>query len=399
MSPRIPEHFQTQHDERVARDAVRTLRVETTGIDLSSNDYLGIATKLADPQVINRLLISFDESQHEPVQCGFAKIGATGSRLVSGTMRQHEELEAEIAAFHQAEAALLFGSGYEANLGLLSSMAGRTDTVIYDELAHASMRDGIRLSSARAYSFRHNNLDDLSEKLKNARGECFIVVESIYSMDGDQAPLIQIIELAERVGAYVVVDEAHATGVYGPQGAGLVAELGLSQRVLARVHTFGKALGYRGACVVGGHVLREHLINAARSFIYTTAQDLVTLRFIQEAYRILRSAERERGELRELIAGMRSLKSDQQELSFLPSNSPIQGVIVPGNSEALAAERALREAGYIVRAIRAPTVPYGTERIRICLHSFNSLDQVVGALSVIQSATRGIPPHVGGAYG
>jgi 8-amino-7-oxononanoate synthase len=399
MSARIPEHFQTQHDERVARDAVRTLRVETTGIDLSSNDYLGIATKLAAPQVINRLLGSFDESQHEPLQCGSTRIGATGSRLVSGTMQQHEELEAAIAAFHQAEAALLFGSGYEANLGLLSSMAGRTDTIIYDELAHASMRDGIRLSAARAYSFRHNNLDDLSEKLKNARGECFIVVESIYSMDGDHAPLIQIIELAERVGAYVVVDEAHATGVYGPQGAGLVAELGLSQRVLARVHTFGKALGYRGACVVGGHALREHLINAARSFIYTTAQDLVTLRFIHEAYRILRSAERERGELRELIAGMRSLKSDHQELSFLPSNSPIQGVIVPGNSEALAAERALREAGYIVRAIRAPTVPHGTERVRICLHSFNSLDQVAGALAVIQSVTRGTSSHVGGAYG
>jgi 8-amino-7-oxononanoate synthase len=345
------------------------------------------------------MLESLNQSQSDTDRFGFPKVGATGSRLVSGTTRDHEQLEASLAEFHQAEAALLFGSGYEANLGLLSSLASRTDTILYDERVHASMRDGIRLSPARSYSFRHNDVNDLSEKFKNARGECFIIVESVYSMDGDQAPLIQIIELAERFGAYVVVDEAHATGIYGPQGAGLVAELGLCARVLARVHTFGKALGYRGACVVGGYALREHLINSARSFIYTTATDLVTLRFIEEAYRILKDSDQERLHLRELIRGMRLHKSNYQELLFLPSESPIQGVIVPGNSAALATERALQNAGFIVRAIRAPTVPNGTERIRICLHSFNSLDQVAQALAVIRSVVHESPQRVGGTHG
>jgi 8-amino-7-oxononanoate synthase len=393
MSARIPEYFESQRRDRIARGAVRTVLVETRGVDLSSNDYLGIAGKLTNPDVIKRVIGASGASQ-----CSISKVGATGSRLVSGTTRYHEELEALLAEFHQAEAALLFGSGYEANLGLLSSLAGRTDTILYDELVHASMRDGIRLSPARAYSFRHNDLGDLSEKLKVARGECFIVVESIYSMDGDQAPLSQLVKLAEQVGAYVVVDEAHATGMYGPTGAGCVVEQGLSARVLARVHTFGKALGYRGACVVGGQVLREHLINSARPFIYSTAPDLVTLRFIEEAYSILKNSDQERLRLRELIAAMRLLTSDYRELSFLPSGSPIQGVIIPGNSAALEAERALRDAGFIVRAIRAPTVPVGTERIRICLHSFNVISQVVEALTVLRSLLHEDRQKIGGVH-
>jgi 8-amino-7-oxononanoate synthase len=399
MLVRIPEHFESQRRKRIAQDAVRSLRVDSAGVDLSSNDYLGIARKLASPEVIGRVLGDSFVGGVGGSHVGsdqLVQVGATGSRLVSGTTQHHEQLEEELAEFHQAESALLFGSGYEANLGLLSSLASRTDTIFYDELVHASMRDGIRLSPARAYSFRHNDVEDLSEKLKISRGECFIVIESLYSMDGDQAPLIQIIELAERVGAYVVVDEAHATGIYGPLGAGLVAELGLSKRVLARVHTFGKALGYRGACVVGGAGLRDHLINSARSFIYTTAADLVTLRFTKEAYRILKDSDQQRLQLQELIQGLRMYKSDYRDLRFLPSESPIQGVIVPGNSAALATERALQDAGFIVRAIRAPTVPIGTERIRICLHAFNSLDQVAEALAVIRSIVSKAPERVEG---
>lgn len=399
MSARIPEHFQSQQRERVAKEAVRTLRVESGGIDLCSNDYLGIAERLASPEILSRIFGILERAANDPQQVTPPRVGATGSRLVSGTTQHHEELEALLAEFHQAEAAVLFGSGYEANLGLLSSIASRTDTVLYDELVHASMRDGIRLSPARAYSFRHNNLEDLSAKLKNARGECFIAVESVYSMDGDLAPLIQIIELAERFGAYVVVDEAHATGIYGPKGAGCVTDLGLSNRVLARVHTFGKALGYRGACVVGANSVREHIINSARSFIYTTAPDRLALCFIEAAYNIIKDSDQERCRLQELLRGVEILKSDYGDLSFLPSLSQIQGVIVPGNSLALATERALRDAGYIVRAIRVPTVPHGTERIRICLHSFNSVDQVAEAFAVIRSVKQSQAQQRAAAHG
>jgi 8-amino-7-oxononanoate synthase len=314
-----------------------------------------------------------------------ASVGATGSRLISGNTERHEGLEAQIAQFHHAEAALLFGSGYEANIGVLSAIPTRNDTILYDSLIHASMRDGIRLSQARSYSFRHNDLNDLKDKLARyrSRGEVYIAVESLYSMDGDLAPLSELSNLADSDGAFLIVDEAHATGVYGPSGAGLVVDSGLADRIFLRVHTFGKALGYRGACIVGPSAVRNALINSARSFIYTTAQDRLTLELIGEAYKLLQMADRERTCLQVLIDFFHSLKVHFPNLNFLKSDSPIQGVIIPGNSEALAAEAALSEAGFAVRAIRAPTVPAGSERIRLCLHSFNSKEEIARALEIL----------------
>jgi 8-amino-7-oxononanoate synthase len=365
------------------------LRRGLAGVDLSSNDYLGIARKLAERDVLTRVVQSL----------GDETLGATGSRLITGNLEAHEELEAFLAAYHNGESALLFGSGYEANLGVLSAVAGRTDTIVYDELIHASMRDGIRLSPARSFGFRHNDLDDLRSKIKSARGECFIAVESLYSMDGDRAPLIQLSELAEEMGAYLIVDEAHATGVYGPKGAGCVAEDDLCERVLARVHTFGKALGYRGACVIGSPALREHLINSSRSFMYTTAPDLLSVRCVREAYAILAESDSERQQLHSLITDVKKLQDGYPELSFLPSESPIQGVLASGNAAALAAERALSSAGFAARAIRAPTVPSGLERVRLCLHSFNSLDQIRAAFDVLRQSMVPTPSRVGGLDG
>ncbi|MFN4894510.1 MAG: aminotransferase class I/II-fold pyridoxal phosphate-dependent enzyme [Pseudomonadota bacterium] len=373
MNNPIPKNIYTQYEQRECSGARRVLIANRSGIDLSSNDYLGIARRLASQEVCASVVASIKATQ----------LGATGSRLVSGNRSEHEELEAFLAAFHCAEAALLFGSGYEANIGLLSAIAARTDTLIYDELVHASMRDGIRLSPARSFSFRHNDLDDLAKKIDAARGECFIVVESVYSMDGDTAPLSELCKLAEQRGAFLIVDEAHATGVYGDGGAGLVAQLQLAGRVFARVHTFGKALGYRGACVVGSSILREHLINTARSFIYTTALDLVTIGFIRQAYSFLAGADQERNRLRILIEALAGLKKEYPELRFLNSQSPIQGVIVSGNHLALRAEQLLRDAGFEARAIRAPTVSLGLERIRLCLHSFNSEEELKRAVRVL----------------
>ena len=318
-------------------------------------------------------------------------MGATGSRLVSGTTRAHEDLESFLAEFHGAPSALLFGSGYEANVGLLSGLGARHDTIIYDELVHASMRDGIRLSAARSYSFRHNDLDDLRSKIAQARGDVFVAVESLYSMDGDTAPLGDLCSLCEEVGAFLIVDEAHSTGVYGKRGEGLVQSQGLHTRVYARVHTFGKAVGYRGAIVVGGETLREYLINFARPFIYSTAPDLLTMRYIDRAYRLMADAHEERARLRELIAGFRLLPSEFPSLTFLASDSPIQGVVLPSNERVLAAEGALQGSGFFAKAIRSPTVPPGSERIRLCLHSFNTLEEVRDCLSRIATgASSGV---------
>jgi 8-amino-7-oxononanoate synthase len=379
MAIKIPEYLSTHSQRRELANANRVLRVHRTAIDLSSNDYLGISEKLASPEVVSRLLGGTQ----------LRGIGATGSRLVSGNFEAHEELEVFLASYHQAESGLLFGSGYEANIGLLSSIAGRSDTILFDELIHASMRDGIRLSYAKSLSFRHNDLSDLKKKASLARGDIFIAVESLYSMDGDVAPIVELCELASELGAFLIVDEAHSNGIYGPKGAGLVSELGLQDRVFARVHTFGKALGYKGACVLGSRELRQHLINHARSFAYATAPDLVTLKFIAEAYRINEQSDGDRSNLKNLISEFKKASARFERLQFLPSDSQIQGVIVPGNSEALRAETALHDAGIAARAIRAPTVPAGTERVRLCIHSFNSASDLVFALEVLDSGTHG----------
>lgn len=373
MHPRTPASLTDNLLAREKSKSLRRLREFSEGIDLSSNDYLGLARVLSDPEVVQRICEGFRGES----------LGATGSRLVTGTKAAHTKLEEFLAHFHGTESALLFGSGYEANLGLLSSLGSREDTVIYDEYSHASMRDGVRLSLARSYSFRHNDLDDLKAKLASARGERYIVVESVYSMDGDCAPLTELCDLADEVGAFLVVDEAHATGIYGPQGRGYISELGLDARVFARVHTFGKALGFRGACVLGSRALRDHLINCARPFIYSTAPDMLSLRFIHEAYVLMAKADDARRTLHSLVESMQRLPEIAPDLEFLPSRSPIQGVVVPGNERALEVEQALLNAGYFSRAIRAPTVTPGRERIRICLHSFNSLEEIMAAVSVI----------------
>ena len=377
MNHRDPKSIQKALDDRRESRALRQLVPVTGGIDLCSNDYLGISRKLASVQLTH--------------SCEYGVIGATGSRLVSGTTRAHEDLESFLAEFHGAPSALLFGSGYEANVGLLSSIGTRHDTIIYDELVHASMRDGIRLSAARSYSFRHNDLDDLRRKISQARGDLFVAVESLYSMDGDTAPLRELCELCEELGAYVIVDEAHATGVYGKRGEGLVQREGLEPRVYARIHTFGKGVGYRGAIVVGSETLREYLVNFARPFIYSTAPDLLTLRYIDNAYRLMAEAHEERAHLRALIDGFRVLRAEFPGLSFLESDSPIQGVVLPSNERVLAAEEVLQGAGFFAKAIRSPTVPPGSERIRLCLHAYNTLDEVRECITrIVDSLRRGV---------
>jgi 8-amino-7-oxononanoate synthase len=207
-------------------------------------------------------------------------------------------------------------------------------------------------------------------------------------MDGDQAPLTALCELAEETGAYLLVDEAHATGVYGARGEGLVQHLGLHDRVFARIHTFGKALGFKGACVVGPDILRDTLINFSRPFIYSTAPDLVSVAHMREAYEVTQTLQGQRLKLFALVEEFQKLRRDFPSLRFLESDSPIQGIVIPGNDEVLAVESALHDAGFAARAIRSPTVPQGEERIRICLHSFNTIEELRSALAVATEATQ-----------
>ena len=379
MSHAPPQGILNALAERQAAQALRRLVPLDlgAGVDLCSNDYLGLARFLGERDALQQVVL------RQLPQNGV--LGATGSRLVSGSSKAHCDLEHFIAQQHDCEAALLFGSGYEANLGLLGAIGSRSDTIIYDKLLHASMRDGVRLSLARSFSFKHNDLGDLRDKLMNARGERFVAVESLYSMDGDYAPLGELCAVCEEFGAFLIVDEAHATGVFGEQGQGLVQQAGLQERVFARVHTFGKALGFRGAVVVGSETLREYLINFARTFVYSTAPDLLSLALVRRAYEVSASMSRERSMLAALIEQVRALRGDFPNLEFIDSTSPIQGVIISGNDRVLAVEERLWAEGFFARAIRSPTVPLGRERIRLCIHAFNSIGEVRAALSVISA--------------
>lgn len=344
--------------ERKEQHAFRRLRLPDGKTDLCSNDYLGIATL----GLIGR---SPDQTK--------ASHGSGGSRLLAGNYPLVEETEKTLAVFHAAEAGLIFNSGYDANLGLLSCLPQRGDTILYDQLSHASIRDGIRLSFARAFSFGHNDLTDLEKKLASAEGNKFVVTESVFSMDGDQAPLAEMAAVCRRYGAHLIVDEAHATGVIGERGEGLVQVLGLGQECLARVHTFGKAVGCHGAVVLGSHRLRDYLVNFCRPFIYTTALPASAVMAIRTAYGLFPGMDEERAHLRVLIGRLR-----EANLRFerLESFTPIQGVVVPGNEAVKALAQELQAEGLDIRPILYPTVPRGSERLRIVLHAFNTVEEM-----------------------
>jgi 8-amino-7-oxononanoate synthase len=310
--------------------------------------------------------------------------GATGSRLLSGNSAYAEELERHIAALHNSEAGLIFNSGYDANLGLFSSLPQRGDTIITDELIHASIIDGARLSFANRYTFKHNDLQSLDDKLKQARGNCYVAIESVYSMDGDTPPIAGILTLTERYGASLIVDEAHAVGLYGYGLAGPDTQ----SRVFARVVTFGKALGCHGAIVLGSNLLREYLVNFARSFIYTTAAPVHQLASVKMAYQLLQDSSNEVARLRKNIKLFKQQTLTGSLYPLINSDSAIQCIILRSNEKAKAAALQLQNAGLDIRPILSPTVPQGSERIRICLHSFNTENEINLLTETINSITN-----------
>lgn len=355
MQDKIDNFLKDKLNERAAKGNLRKLFINEGLIDFCSNDYLGLA---------NHPNYNIAETQH----------GATGSRLITGNSKEAEESEMKIASFHNAEAALVFNTGYMANVGLCSALGDKSTTFFCDEYIHASTIDGVRMSAASKVKFAHNNIEDLHKKLSTSTSEKkIILVESVYSMNGDTAPLKEIVEAAEANDALLIVDEAHATGILGDKGLGLVEALGLEKRIWCRVHTYSKAMGLHGAAVVGPKVLIDYLINFARSFIYATALPPVAYRKIVAGYELF-AKEENRLALKDNIKIYFELFKNLPQATI--TTTPIQIIKVAGNENALACGEFLKENGIYAKAILSPTVPSGEECIRICLHSFNTKAQI-----------------------
>jgi 8-amino-7-oxononanoate synthase len=332
-------------------------------INFSSNDYLGLAAHPALCQAAQEAVERFGT-------------GSGASRLICGSLQPHHELEALLANWQGAEAALVFSTGFAAAQGVVTSLFGRGDVVILDKKAHASMIDAAKLSGAKMRVFRHNDVKNLENILQWANvqgGRVLVATESVFSMDGDRAPLARIVELKERYGAWLMLDEAHAVGLYGPCGQGLAAADGLTRRIEIRMGTLGKAVGAAGGFICGSHQLIDLLVNRARSFIFSTAPSPAVSAAARAGVEMIQGEEGEllRGRLWQRVEELRhGVESLGCETPIEPS--AILPLIVGGESKALAVMEKLREAGFFIPAIRHPTVPLNEARLRVTLSSSHS---------------------------
>ena len=375
----FPKSLLVKLELRRHNNALRNLPIPNHLIDFASNDYLGFAHSES----------IFDKTHQFLLDRDIKKNGATGSRLLSGNHNLYSETEGMIATFHQSESALIFNSGYDANVGFFSAVPQRNDLILYDELCHASIRDGIQLSNAKSYKFDHNDLEDLEGKIKNLaliikNQEVYIVTESVFSMDGDCPNLAALALLAEKYHCNLVIDEAHALGVFGENGQGLVQELQLQNKVFARIITFGKSMGCHGAAILGSQNLKDYLVNFARSFIYTTGLSPHSVATIFVAYSQLKETNLQIKKLKDNIIFFNQKK---QMLGlkqiFVRSKSAIQSAIIPGNQNVKNIAKQIQEKGFDVKAILSPTVPEGQERLRICLHSYNTTEEISEVLVLL----------------
>jgi 8-amino-7-oxononanoate synthase len=356
------------------RGRYRSLR-PPAGIDFTSNDYLGYAGSQAVPRTPPAL-----------------PVGGTASRLLRGHHQVWDEVESALAAWHGADVALALTSGYVANEGLLSTVVEPDDWVAADELCHASIVDGLRLARPRKFLFRHNDLDHLEDGLRAEAAnrtpgrELFMVTESLFSMDGDRAPLLELVALAERFGANMIVDEAHATGCYGPAGSGCVDAAGLRGRVLATVHTGGKALGVPGAYVCGSGLLREYLVNRCRHLIFTTALPPAVGVWWSDVLARVRRDDAGRRALHRNAGCFRAALADQGVAAA--GTEYIVPVVLGDDEQVVRVATRLQEQGYDVRAIRPPSVPTGTARVRISVHADHDPAVLTALAAAVAEALR-----------
>lgn len=378
----FPKSLSQKLQQREQNNALRKLPVFNNLIDFASNDYLGFA----------RSEEIFNQTHTYLLENDIRINGATGSRLISGNHNLYQITEEFIANFHQSETALIFNSGYDANVGFFSSVPQRNDIILYDELCHASIRDGIQMSNAKSYKFQHNDFEDLEKRLnvchtERSRGaffEIYVITESVFSMDGDSPNLEELANLCEKYNCHLVVDEAHTLGVFGDFGQGLVQSQGLQNKIFATIMTFGKGLGCHGAAILGNKELKNYLVNFARSFIYTTGLSPHSVATILIAYQHL---EAEKEAIQTLKSNIQFFNQEKLQLGLKPlfvySKSAIQCAIIPGNEKVKSIAHQLQENGFDVKAILSPTVPEGQERLRFCLHSYNSEKEISEVLNLL----------------
>ncbi|KAJ0296940.1 hypothetical protein COL5a_010509 [Colletotrichum fioriniae] len=476
-SDRLDKVFAALLARRESKSQLRRLTLVPAGsADFSSNAYLSLSTHPevqarylsrikahlgpSPPPYPSRKVDAEDDSTTTKLNGsgngngkihGASLLGSGGSRLLDGNVSLAESLERDIAAFHRGPAGLLFNSGFDANVGLFSCAPQAGDIIVYDELIHASVHDGMKLSRAeKKIAFAHNTVDpaeaqqqwpqSLSEVLsrltdgeegrlvREGRKRVFVAVEGIYSMDGDVAPLKKVVECVERLlprgNGLVIVDEAHSTGLLGPRGRGLVCQLGLEDRVWARVHTFGKAMSCSGgifdisqsgvflclkltlrtAIVLCSHITRSYLINYARSLIYTTAMPFTSLASIKTAYDFIANGHSEPllrhlwsliNQTNELLLELLERHRPDRNLMHLASGKPRSPIIPLFTSDPRSLAQHCQKKGFMLRPIVAPTVPVGSERVRICLHAGNSVEEVEGLVSAIEGWLVAQPTHQG----
>ncbi|GKT51210.1 putative 8-amino-7-oxononanoate synthase [Colletotrichum spaethianum] len=437
-SDRLDKVFAALLARRESKNQLRRLTLVPAGsADFSSNAYLSLSTH---PDVQRRYLARIkahlkpsktpSNVDDDGSRDSTALLGSGGSRLLDGNVSLAESLERDIAAFHRAPAGLLFNSGFDANVGLFSCVPQPGDIIVYDELIHASVHDGMKLSRAgKKVAFAHNTVEptdaqkwpqslsevlsrltdgDEGRQVREGSKRVFVAVEGVYSMDGDVAPLREVVECVERHlprgNGLLVVDEAHSTGLLGERGRGLVCELGLEDRVWARIHTFGKALSCSGAVVLCSHVTRSYLINYARSLIYTTAMPFTSLASIQTAYDFIRDGHSDDllrhlwlliNQTNELLLTLLDRHRPETALMHLASGKPKSPIIPLFTSKPRGLAQYCQQRGFMIRPIVAPTVPVGSERVRICLHAGNTFDELEGLVSAIEGWLVSQPKYRG----
>lgn len=352
---RVLEPFERQLAQLASVGRRRSL-VPQGGLDFSSNDYLGLAAS-------TRLRTAATDALARGVA-----LGSGGSRLLRGNCAEHALLEDEAARFFGSEAALFLGAGYTANTLLLATLPQRGDLIVHDALIHASAHEGMRLGRAETAPFAHNDIDAAADAIARwrrcgGRGTAWIAIETLYSMDGDRAPLVDAIALAEREGAMLLIDEAHATGVYGPDGRGLAAALDGRDNVVV-LRTCGKALGCEGALILTPAIVRDFLINRGRGFIFSTAPSPLIAAVVRAALGVLRDEPERRAQLAARVDAMRH---GLEAIGLAASGSPIQPIVIGDDARTMAVASALQTAGFDVRGVRPPSVPVGTARLRLSL--------------------------------
>ena len=374
----LGQRWTDELNELRSQGRYRSLAVPS-GQDFSSNDYLGYGRKSP---------LARDENRHN----GLCQTSGTASRLLRGNDPIWDELESLLATWHGAEAALMMTSGYTANEGLLSTIVAANDWVASDQFNHASIIDGVRPSRPNLFVFQHNDLNHLEDGLRtafrSAKGERFVITESLNSMEGDRAPLLQMSSLAERYGAHLIVDEAHATGCFGPQGSGLVDEAGLRSRVLATIHTGGKALGVHGAYICGSQLLKQYLLNRCRHLIFSTALPPALGHWWRTAIPWVQQDESGRNTLRR-NAGLFRTELTRLDIDAAGTDQ-IVPIILGADDRACRAALRLQALGYDIRPIRPPTVPANTARLRISIHADHDQNMLLQLAQALQETLRAI---------